>query len=600
MKGSATKRSIIAAIAVLTVARAGLAQTAGANVYLQQNLVANAAGAATFTDPNLVDPWGLSFSGASPFWVSNHLSGTATVYTGTAGTVSTLVVTIPPGAASAAGSLGRPTGQVQNSVPAASKAFLLPGGNPASFIFATEDGTISAWNGGAAAIVTVDNSKAGAVYKGLALNPSATAPLLYAANFNSGKIDVFNSTFSPTTVAGGFADPNIPAGFAPFNIWPVNGKLYVMYAKQDANKFLDVAGAGNGYVDVFDFNGNLLTRLVSGVPLNSPWGVAQAPAGWGAFGGAILIGNFGDGTINAFDPTSGKQLGTLQNASGTPISVTGLWAILFGNGGRGGDSNALYFTAGVPSGSSQRRGLFGSIAPPAAITGIFNSAGDETGAIAPGEIVVITGQSVGPAPIVSAALPAAGTVATALSGVSATFNGLPAPVVYTLATQTAVIVPYGVAGSQTASVVLTNGTQKTAAFSIPVAGSVPGLFTISETGTGNIVALNQDGTVNSTTNAAARGTVVVLYATGEGVTNPAGVDGLIAGGNIFREPVLPVALTIGGVTAQVLYAGSSPGNVAGVMEVEAIVPTGAQPGADSVMLSVGGVSSQTNATLNVK
>jgi uncharacterized protein (TIGR03118 family) len=196
---------------------------------------------------------------------------------------------------------------VQNSVPAAAKAFLLANGNPASFIFATEDGTISAWNGGTVTQVMVDNSKAGAVYKGLALNPSATAPMLYAANFNSGKIDVFNGTYSPLTVPGGFTDANIPAGFAPFNIRPVNGKLYVMYAKQDANKFLDIAGPGNGYVDTFDFNGNLLARLVSGAPLNSPWGVAQAPAGWGAFGGAILVGNFGDGTINAFDPTSGRH-----------------------------------------------------------------------------------------------------------------------------------------------------------------------------------------------------------------------------------------------------------------------------------------------------
>jgi uncharacterized protein (TIGR03118 family) len=575
---------------------ATLTLTAGSNVYIQQNMVSNVAGQATFTDPNLVDPWGLSFSTGSPFWLSDHLTGLSTVYSGSAGSPTTTVVTVPPGKASATGALGRPTGQVQNST----TAFLLANGKAASFIFATEDGTISAWNGGTAAQVMVDNSSVGAVYKGLALNPSATAPLLYAANFNSGKIDVFNGTFSPATVSGGFADPNIPAGFAPFNIWPVNGKLYVMYAKQDANKYLDVAGAGNGFVDVFDFNGNLQTRLVSNGPLNSPWGVAQAPANWGAFGGAILVGNFGDGTINAFDPTSGKQLGTLQDANGNIISITGLWAILFGNGARAGDPNALYFTAGVPSGASLKRGLLGSLAPPAAITAIYNTASGQTTAIAPGEVVAITGFGVGPAPIATAALPTSGSLGTTASGVTVTFNNTPAPVLYTSATQTAVIVPYELAGSQTASVVLKSGTQTTAAFSIPVAASMPGLFTSNFSGSGGAVALNQDGTINSANNPAAKGSVVVLFATGEGQTNPGGVDGLVASTDILREPVLPVSLTIGGLTAQVLYAGGAPGNVAGVMEVEAVVPATAASGADPVVLTVGTASSQSNVTISVK
>jgi uncharacterized protein (TIGR03118 family) len=583
--------------AVVTLSlSAALTLTAGSNVYIQQNLVSNVAGQAAVTDPNLVDPWGMSFSATSPIWVSDHLAGVSTVYSGSAGAPTTTVVTILSGTASATGALGRPTGQVQNST----TAFLLANGKAASFIFATEDGTIAAWNTGSVAQIMVDNSVAGAVYKGLALNPSATAPLIYGANFHTGKIDVFNGTFSPTTVSGGFTDANIPSGFAPFNIWPVNGKLYVMYAKQDANQYLDVAGPGNGYVDVFDLNGNLLTRLVSGGALNSPWGVAQAPANWGAFGGAILVGNFGDGTINVFDPASGNQLGTLQNASGTPISVTGLWAILFGNGGRGGDPNALYFTAGVPSGSSVKRGMLGSIAPPAAISAIYNTAGGETTAIAPGEIVAIDGFGVGPAPIATATLPATGALATAVSGVSATFNNVAAPVLYTSATQTAVIVPYEVAGSQTASVVLKSGTQTTAAFSIPVAASMPGLFTANFSGGGGAVALNQDGTINSATNPATRGTVVVLFATGEGQTNPAGVDGLVATTDVLREPVLAVSVTIGGQTAQVLYAGGAPGNVAGVMEVEVVAPTGAAPGADAVVLTVGTASSQSNVTVYLK
>jgi uncharacterized protein (TIGR03118 family) len=575
------------------LAGSALMQGAGANLYLQHNLVSNLAGAADVTDPNLVDPWGMSFSATSPFWVSNHLSGTATIYNGS-GAITPTVVTIP--AAAGGATLGRPTGQVQNPT----TVFVLANGKAASFIFATDDGTIQAWNTGTTAQVMVNNSSSSAVYKGLAINPSATAPLLYAANFRSGKIDVFSGTFSQTNVSGGFTDPNLPSGFAPFNIWPLNGKLYVTYAKQDSAQFLDVAGAGNGFVDVYDFNGNLLNRLISNGALNSPWGVAIAPAGWGAFGGNLLVGNFGDGTINAFDATSGNKIGTLQGANGSPVAIAGLWALAFGNGGRGGDPSTLYFTAGVPDGTSTPRGFLGSIAPPAAVSAIFNAAGGESTAIAPGEIVAVTGQTVGPSPLVAGVLPLSGTVGATVGTTSVTFNNLPAPVIYASAAQTAVIVPYGVAGSTTASVVLKTGNQTTAAFSIPVAASVPGVFTSNASGSGSAVAFNQDGTVNSSTNPAVKGSVVVLFATGEGVTNPPGQDGLVASTDILREPVLPVTLMIGGVNVQVLYAGSSPGNVAGVMEVEAIVPSTAASGADALLLSVGTASSQANVVLNVK
>ena len=566
---------------------------APANVYLQHNLVSNLAGQADVTDPNLVDPWGMAFSAGGPFWVSNHLSGTSTLYSGN-GAITAIVVTIPPG--KAGGTLGKPTGQVQN----ASTGFPLQNGTKASFIFATEDGTISAWNTGTVAQVMVDNSTAGAVYKGLAINPSATAPLIYAPNFNSGKIDVFNSTFSATTVTGGFSDPNLPAGFAPFNIWNLNGKLYVTYAKQDANKFLDVGGPGNGFVDVFDFNGNLLNRLVSNGALNSPWGLAIAPAGWGAFGGALLVGNFGNGQINAFDINSGNLLGALQDATGTAITLPGLWAIAFGGNGARSDPNTLYFLAGVPNGSTVKRGVLGSVAPPAAISALYNAAGGQTAAIAPGEIVSITGQTVGPAPLVSGTIPLIGSLGTTLGTTTITFNNLPAPVLYTSGTLTNVIVPYGVAGSTSASVVLKTGSQTTAAFTIPVAGSVPGVFATNNGGTGQAVVLNQDGTVNTTANPAAKGSVVVLFATGEGAVNPPGQDGLVSSSDILREPVLPVSLTIGGVSAQVLYAGSAPGTVAGVMEVEAIIPAGAASGAAAILLTVGAASSQANVTVSVK
>ena len=579
--------------AVIALMKTGNARAAGANSYLQHNLVSNTAGEADVTDPNLVDPWGLSFSAASPFWTSNHLSGTSTLYSGN-GAITALVVTIPPG--KAGGTVGRPTGQVSNG----STAFILQNGTKASFIFATEDGTISAWNSGTLAQVMVDNSTNGAVYKGLAINPSATAPLLYAANFSSGKIDVFNGTFAPTTVPGGFTDPNLPSGFAPFNIWNLGGQLYVTYARQDATKGLDVAGAGNGFVDVFDFNGTLVKRLISNGALNSPWGVAIAPANWGAFGGALLVGNFGDGKINAFDLTNGTQLGTLQDSTGAPIVNPGLWAIAFGGNGARSDANTLYILAGVPNGSTVKRGLLASIAPPAAISVIYNSAGGQSTAITPGEIVNIAGQTVGPAPLVSSTIPASGKVATTLGTTTVTFNDIPAPVFYTSGVVTSVIVPYGVAGSANASVVLKTGGQTTAAFSVPVVASVPAVFTLNSSGSGQAVAFNQDGSLNGASSAATKGSVVVLFATGEGVTNPPSDDGEVTTSDFLREPIAPVSLTIGGQNAQVLYAGSAPGSVAGLMEVEAVVPNGAATGSDPVLLTVGTASSQTNVTINVK
>jgi uncharacterized protein (TIGR03118 family) len=570
-----------------------------ANLYLQHNLVSNISGLADVTDPNMVDPWSIAFSAAGPFWIANHLTGTATIYNG-AGAITPTVVTISPAPNSTSGTLGRPTGQVQNST----TAFVLANGKAASFVFATEDGLITAWNTATNDQVMVNNSASSAVYKGLALNPSATAPMLYAANFRSGKIDVFDGSFKPITVPGGFVDANLPANYAPFNIWPLGGKLYVTYAQQDSAKFLDVAGAGNGIVNVFDFNGTLINRLVSNGLLNSPWGVAIAPAGWGAFSGALLVGNFGDGRINAYD-LAGKPLGTVQDINGNPLAVAGLWALAFGNGGRGGDGNTLYFVAGVPNpapgaGVAVRRGILGSIAPPSQIDAVYNAAGGQLNSIAPGEIVILTGQTVGPSPLVAATIPSFGTLGTTVAATSATFNNIPAPVLYASGTYTSVIVPYGVAGSPSANVVLKTGTQTTAAFTVPVVATVPGIFTTNGGGTGAAVVLNQDGTVNSPANAAARGAVIVLFATGEGVTNPPAADGAIATGFFLREPVLPVSVTIGGSPATLLYAGEAPGSVAGVLEVEVVVPAAAAAGASvPLVLTVGAVASQTT-TVSVK
>lgn len=571
------------------------AQT-GANVYTQHNLISNVPGIADVTDPNLVDPWGLSFSAGSPFWVSNHGKGNTTVYSDASSaaiTVSSTVVTIPSGAGGPSPST--PTGQVQNST----SGFLLANGNKASFIFVTEDGTVSAWNGGATATVMIDNSAAGAVYKGMAIGNSAGGPTLYLANFNSGKIDVLDTNFKPTTLAGSFTDPNLPAGFAPFNAWQVNGSLYVTYAKQDAQKKNDVAGAGNGVVDIFDFNGNMLQRLTSAGPLNSPWGVAVAGGNFGALSNSVLVGNFGDGKINAFDPKTGNLIGTMQDATGAPISIQGLWALVFGNGASGGDARYLYFTAGIINAGAQA-GLLGSLAPPSQVIGVQNGASAATGAISPGEVLELTGITIGPRPAVSSAsLGTTGNDATALGGTTVTFNGTPAPILYTQADQTNVIVPWGITGS-TASIVVTSGTASStttsATIQVPIAATAPGLFMLS----GGALGFNQDGTLNSTTNAAGAGTVVVLYATGLGQTDPPAQDGLRSSALVLAQTVAPVTVTIGGKTAQVIYAGSAPGELAGVMQVEAVVPAGAGVGAVPVVVTVGGVSSQAGATVNLK
>jgi uncharacterized protein (TIGR03118 family) len=600
-----TVNRFAATFAVLCAAVTIQAQTG--NVYLQTNLVSNVKGLALVTDPNLVDPWGISFSATSPFWTSNHLSGTSTLYNGQ-GTISPIVVTILAAPGSAPGTLGRPTGQVRNGT---AGVFKLANGNAASFIFATEDGTIQGWNGGTVATITADDSASKAVYKGLAIGTSAGGPTLYAANFRSGKIDVFNSNWAPTALAGDFSDPVILPGYAPFNIWNLNNQLYVTYAKQDANKFLDVAGPGNGYVSIFDLNGNLvkhfaddhsLAGLFRGPVLNSPWGVAIAPANWGAFGGAVLVGNFGDGKILAYNATNGNYLGMLKDAAGNPIAISGLWAIAFGNGGNGGDLNTLYFLAGQPNGSSVARGILGSIAPPAAITSVVSAASQIAGAVAPGELVRISGQTVGPSPAVSAKIPPASALDTSLGGSTITVGGIAAPILYTNGGQTNIQIPYGIAGSTTADVVLTLGPAQggqTAKITLQVAPTAPGIFTFDFSGIGRMVALNSDGSLNSAANPAARGSSLMFFATGAGVTNPADMDGR-AETDTSRVPVAPLSVTIGGLAATLGVAGSTPKDVAGVLQVMVTVPTNIPAGSANVVLTAGGVATTQATFIYVK
>jgi len=579
----------------LPVFQASAQSAAPANVYVQHILVSDIPGMADVTDPNLVDPWGISFSAGSPFWISDAGKSVSTLYNG-AGTITPLVVSIPAGAKGPAKS--SPSGQVNNST----AVFLLPNGTTkSSFIFATEDGTISAWGtAGSPSTVMVDNSASGAVYEGLAIGTSAIGGTLYAPNFNTGNIDVFDGKWAPATLAGNFQDPDMPSGFAPFNIWNLGGKLYVMYAKQNAAKKRDVAGLGNGFVSVFDLNGTFQKRLISNGVLNSPWGVAIAPATWGAFGGAILVGNFGDGRINAFDPNTGAALGTLQDKTGQPIVNSGLWALAFGNGASG-DANTLYFTAGI---QGETHGLFGAIAPPTTLLTVVNAASGLPGPVAPGEVVLIEGFTIGPIPRVANPIPASGTLGTSVGSTVVTFDGRLAPILYASASYIAAIVPYEVAGSTSTSVATNFTNQFNTDFptpiSVPVATSAPGLFTLDSSGKGQVVAINQDGTVNGSTNPAAQGSAVLLYATGEGSTAPVVADGAITVGRFLPGPVLPVTLAMGNQPARVIYAASFPGTVAGVMQIEAVIPSGLTPGAVPVVVTVGTVGSQATATISVK
>src|SRR5512143_2283228 len=348
-------------LAVFSLTAVTLPAQATSTTFNQVNLLSNIPGLALHTDPDLVNPWGISHSPTSPNWVSDNGMGVSTLYN-TAGTKLALVVTIPPPAGSPPGTLATPTGQVFNGT----ADFVVTNGTAsaaARFIFATEDGTISGWNptvDSTHAILAVDHSASQAVYKGLAIGANASGNFLYATNFHAGTIDVFDKDFHQVQLAGSFSDPNIHRGFAPFNIQNLGGKLYVTYARQDADKHDDVAGPGNGYVDIFDTDGNLLQRLATLGRLNSPWGLAFAPASFGAFAGDLLVGNFGDGRINIVDPVTGEFLDHLRAANNRAITIDGLWGLIVGNGANGGDADKVYFTAGL---NDEADGLFGSLAP---------------------------------------------------------------------------------------------------------------------------------------------------------------------------------------------------------------------------------------------
>jgi uncharacterized protein (TIGR03118 family) len=350
--------------------------------YSQTDLVSNAAGVANTTDTQLMNPWGISVLPGQDFWIANNNSGTSTLYDAQGNKDTALVVTIPGAAHNPSGncSPGCPTGNVSNG-----NGTSFGGGQ---FIFATEDGIVANWTGASnTATVAFDNSASGAVYKGLTLLNSTS---LLAANFNSGKVDVFDRNFNLTSLSGTFTDPTLPAGLAPHGIHIIGNQIYIAYAMQDAAKHDAKPGAGLGQVDIFDINGNFVKTFASGGMLNAPWGVVATPATFGMLPNAILVGNFGDGTINAFD-TTGKFLGQLTDSSNKVLVNPGLWDMVFGGGGPSGDPNTLYLTAGggnqpnFPAGGSTTS-VFASVVPAAAVSspGFSLSLSAQSVTVAPG------------------------------------------------------------------------------------------------------------------------------------------------------------------------------------------------------------------------
>jgi len=340
--------------------------------FVQTNLVSDLTMAGVTQDDNLKNPWGIVHGPSTPWWVADNNGNVSTLYNGAGQKFPlppavTLVVSIPAPDADIGGT---PTGVVFNEV---GTGFIVTDkqtkkSGSSLFIFATEDGTIAGWSPAlkrTQAFIAVDNSKVpdatnGGVYKGLAIAMTGSGQRLYATNFRAGTVDVFDSTFTPVHVPGAFMDGNIRDGFAPFGIQAFGGRIYVSYAKQNTARHDDVKGPGNGFVDVFSTDGRLLTRLIRRGQLNSPWGLTLAPQGFGEFGGDLLVGNFGDGQIHAYNPRSGELRGTLRQSNHKAIVIDGLWGLGFGNGATAGPTDTLFFAAGI---NDEADGLFGSLVP---------------------------------------------------------------------------------------------------------------------------------------------------------------------------------------------------------------------------------------------
>ena len=585
-----------------TLLTSGLDAQTTANPYLRYNLIADTASqGADLVDPNLINPWGNVTTAASPFWVSDTGSGLSTVYTASA-TALSISGTKPAVPAAGGASKGTPTGIVIGN-----GSFPIKTGVNSSFIFDSLDGTISAWAAGADpnnAVVMVDNSKSNAVYTGLALGGTASNQLLYAANYYSGSIEVYDSTFKPVSMPGAFVDAQLPAGYVPFNIWPltVGGttRLYVAYTKQDASKkdYTATIGAGVGYVDAYDMNGALVQRVTGGGVLNAPWGLAIAPANFGKFAGMLLVGNFGDGRIDAFDPSTGTSLGPLMDNSGTPIAISGLWAIIAGNGGSGGDTSAIYYTAGT---GGQQHGVLGVIQSIPVINnaGIVNAASGASNCAA-NTIITIYGPNLAPrarnwqeSDFNDGALP------TSLNKVSVMVDGKPAYVSFISPKQINVLIPQD-SNTGSVQVQVTNNGLVSAVANVQLSAAAPAFFIYKNN---EIAALHSDNVSvvgdptlfpNSSTPAKA-GETIVLFGTGFGATTPA-----YPGGQIVTQPypltTMPT-VTIGGNAATVTFAGLTG---AGLYQINVTVPAGTASGMQPVVATINGVSTQSSAVIAVQ
>jgi uncharacterized protein (TIGR03118 family) len=342
------RRWLIALAVVFGVAIVAASQLSAAerNTFTMTPLVSDQPGVAPNTDPNLVNAWGLTAGPTTPWWVADNETGLSTLYRGSDGLPQALVVSVP----------GGPTGTVFNGT----AGFTLPTGGVARFIFDNEDGEIRAWNPaqGTSTVVMADLGDDGS-YKGLAIADTAAGPRLYAADFHNAKVDVFDGSFG-VVPDGGFLDPSLPSGYAPFGIQTIGDTVFVSYAKQDADAGDEVAGQGLGFVDAYDTAGNLLARVAQHGQLNAPWGLALAPDSFGRFAGDLLVGNFGDGQINAYREHNGHftHAGELRDETGKSLTIDGLWALEVSTGGNNGEPGTLFFTAGP---DDETHGLFGTI-----------------------------------------------------------------------------------------------------------------------------------------------------------------------------------------------------------------------------------------------
>jgi uncharacterized protein (TIGR03118 family) len=578
-----------------------------ANAYLVHNLVADQAGVADHTDKNLVNPWGNAYSATSPFWVGDNGTGLSTLYDGTGTPNSSIVVAIP--AAGGASTPGPVTGVMQNSV---TTAFQVASGKQSQFAFCSLDGVISGWNNSVNsthALVLLDNSSKSAVYPGCAVaTPTGGTPQMYLVNFNSGKVEVYDQNMNPITAA--FTNSAIPAGYAPYNIAILGGKVYVAYAKQDPAKKVSVAGAGNGFVAVYDLSGNLLGPTISGGNLNAPWGMTIAPATFGDFSNDLLIGNFGDGKINAYNATTGAYAGTLEDLNGSPIVLPGLWWIGFGNNGSHFDPATLYFVSG-PGG--QQHGLLGSIqsAPTFTSANLLNGASFST-TLAPNAWVSIKGGELSATTRSWAASDFSGnTMPTILNGVSVQVNGNGVPVSYISPTQINFLMPATISPGTVTIATANNGLNSTAV-SATVAAAAPAFFTLgavdATTGNSYIAAEHADGSIAGPPNLISGVTVtpynagetMVLYGTGFGATTSLPPNGQLLTAAIPLA-AMPTA-TVGGQPATVSYAGLvGPG----LYQLNIVLPAGTTAGQSGttievpVVVTASGVQTQAKAVVGV-